>query len=50
MNKAAVIPSAVPNAPTLDRSLRDYLETNAEIVTRNRIFVVLSRTAIPTWS
>ena len=27
------MPSAVPNAPALDGSLRDYLETNADIVT-----------------
>src|ERR1700719_3937778 len=32
MTKAAVMPSALPNAPALDGSLRDYLETNAEIV------------------
>jgi 2,5-furandicarboxylate decarboxylase 1 len=34
MSKAAVMPSAAPNAPALDGSLRDYLETNADIVTR----------------
>src|SRR5689334_66100 len=33
MPEAAVIPSTVPNAPVLDRSLRDYLETNADLVT-----------------
>jgi UbiD family decarboxylase len=33
MSQAAVMPSAVPNAPVLDGSLRDYLETNADIVT-----------------
>ena len=33
MSKAAVMPSAVSNAPALDGSLRDYLETNADIVT-----------------
>jgi 2,5-furandicarboxylate decarboxylase 1 len=33
MSQAAVMPSAVPNAPALDGSLRDYLETNADIVT-----------------
>jgi 2,5-furandicarboxylate decarboxylase 1 len=33
MSTAAVIPSAVPNAPALDGSLRDYLDTNADIVT-----------------
>jgi 2,5-furandicarboxylate decarboxylase 1 len=32
MSQAAVMPSAVPNAPALDGSLRDYLETNADIV------------------
>ena len=34
MSKAAVMPSAAPNTPALDGSLRDYLETNADIVTR----------------
>ena len=33
MTKAAVMPSAVSNAPALDGSLRDYLETNADLVT-----------------
>ena len=33
MTNAAVMPSAVSNAPALDGSLRDYLETNADIVT-----------------
>jgi UbiD family decarboxylase len=33
MSEAAVIPSTVPNAPALDRSLRNYLETNADLVT-----------------
>jgi 2,5-furandicarboxylate decarboxylase 1 len=32
MSKAAVIASVVPNAPALDHSLRDYLETNADLV------------------
>jgi 2,5-furandicarboxylate decarboxylase 1 len=33
MRKTAVLPSAVPNSPALDGSLRDYLDTNADIVT-----------------
>ncbi|HTE78125.1 MAG TPA: UbiD family decarboxylase [Xanthobacteraceae bacterium] len=33
MSQAAIMPSALPNAPALDGSLRDYLETNADIVT-----------------
>jgi len=33
MSQAVVMPAAVPNAPALDGSLRDYLETNADIVT-----------------
>ena len=33
MRKTAVMPSAVPNSPVLDGALRDYLETNADIVT-----------------
>ena len=33
MSQAAVMPSAVTNAPALDGALRDYLETNADIVT-----------------
>jgi hypothetical protein len=33
MSKAAIMPSAVANAPALDCALRDYLETNADIVT-----------------
>jgi len=34
MTQAAVMPSTVPNAPALDGSLRDYLDTNTDIVTR----------------
>src|SRR5690349_13596282 len=34
MSQAAVMPSAVPSAPAIDGSLRDYLESNADIVTR----------------
>jgi 2,5-furandicarboxylate decarboxylase 1 len=33
MSKAAIMPSALANAPALDGALRDYLETNADIVT-----------------
>ncbi len=33
MSQAAVMPSAVRNAPALDGALRDYLQTNADIVT-----------------
>lgn len=33
MSQAAVMPSAVSNAPALDGALRDYIETNADIVT-----------------
>jgi len=33
MSNAAIMPSAVANAPALDGALRDYLETNADIVT-----------------
>src|ERR1044072_998856 len=33
MSQAAVMPSAIANAPALDGSLRDYLETNADLVT-----------------
>src|SRR6266702_5114443 len=33
MSKTAVMPSAVPNSAVLDGALRDYLATNADIIT-----------------
>ena len=34
MRKTAVMHSPLPNSPVLDGALRDYLDTNADIVTR----------------